>query len=211
MHPEASLHACHCCGLAQHLPPLAGGQRARCARCDSPLPDRRRAGERNRWAAAAALAALLLYPLGVALPVLEIERFGHRRAASILGGVEGLLADGQLLVGGVVLLCSLVLPLLKLGGLLVLCRFASHLPPDGARARLWRAIEFVGRWGMLDVLLVALLVATLKLGDLVEVRAGEGLAAFLGMVLASLLASALFDPHALWDPPGDREPHPPLP
>lgn len=211
MDAASELHACHCCGLPQRIPPLGAAEGARCARCDSPLPERRRARERNRWAAAAALSALLLYPLGVGLPVLEIERFGHRRASSILGGIEALLADGQLLVGGVVLLCSVLLPLLKLGGLLVLCRFAERLPPAGARARLWRAIEFVGRWGMLDVLLVALLVATLKLGDLVDVNAGEGLIAFLGMVLASLLASALFDPHALWDPPKPSAPARPQP
>lgn len=201
MPPAEDLHACHCCGLAQLRPALAPGQQALCLRCHTPLPERGQALERNRYAAGAALAALLLFPLAVSLPVLEIERFGHRRSSSILSGVGSLLSDGQWLVGLVVLLCSLVLPALKLCGLLFLTLGPLRLWLQPSRARLWRWIEFVGRWGMLDVLLVALLVATLKLGDLVSVRAGEGLVAFVCMVGASLLASALFDPHVLWDLP----------
>jgi paraquat-inducible protein A len=205
MVPEADLHACHCCGLAQLRPTLTPGQWALCARCHTPLPERRHAQERNRSAAGAALAALLLFPLAVSLPVLEIERFGHRRSSSILSGVGSLFTDGQWLVGLVVLLCSIVLPALKLAGLLLLTLGPMRLWLQPSRARLWRWIEFVGRWGMLDVLLVALLVATLKLGDLVSVRAGEGLVAFVCMVAASLLSSTLFDPHALWDlPPGSN-------
>jgi paraquat-inducible protein A len=66
-------------------------------------------------------------------------------------------------------------------------------------ARTWRAVELVGRWGMLDVLLAAVLVAILKLGDLVTVEVGPGLFAFTACVGLSLLASAFFDPHALWE------------
>ncbi len=68
-------------------------------------------------------------------------------------------------------------------------------------ARTYRVIEWAGRWGMLDVLLIALLVAWIKIGDLVEVSPGPGALTFTLCVLLSLLASAHFDPHALWDPP----------
>ena len=60
-------------------------------------------------------------------------------------------------------------------------------------------IEFIGRWGMVDVLLVAVLVAVVKLGDLVEVTPGPGVVVFGGVVILSLIASAMFDPHAIWE------------
>ena len=155
---------------------------------------------RNAWAATAAVSALLLYPLGILLPVLEIERFGHAQASSILGGALSLLAHGELLVGAAVFVCSVILPMAKLIGLVLIASIPRRLGTQAMRARLWKTIEWIGRWGMLDVLLVALLVSMLKLGDLVEVHPGPGLIAFTAMVFLSLISSALFDPHALWDP-----------
>ena len=140
----------------------------------------------------------MLLPFGVTLPMLEVERFGHETAASILGGVRQLLADGDLFVGGVILLCSVVLPATKLAALLVLS--AGGL---GLRARhrslTYRIVEWTGRWGMLDVLLVAVLIAALKLGDTVRVHPGPAAFAFTCCVVLSLVAAACFDPHALWE------------
>jgi len=96
-----------------------------------------------------------------------------------------------------VFLCSLVIPLLKLGGILIL---TSRRPMFSRRHRAstYRMIERAGRWGMLDVLLISVVVAWLKMGDLVEVRPGPAAWTFTGCVLLSLLASTSFDPHALW-------------
>ena len=66
------------------------------------------------------------------------------------------------------------------------------------RALTYHLIEWTGRWGMLDVLLVAVLVALVKLGDLMQISAGPGATAFATVVILSLLASACFDPHSLW-------------
>ena len=108
--------------------------------------------------AAFALSALMLYPLGILLPVVALERFGHRQETSILGGIAELMSSGHLVLAAIVLICSICLPLFKLGGLLVL---SSERIPLGARGRdrVWRLLEITGRWGMLDVLLVAALVA----------------------------------------------------
>ena len=114
-------------------------------------------------------------------------------------GSLALLAHGEWLVGGAVFVCSVVLPLAKLMGILAVAWFPQRIGDGPARARLLRIIEWVGRWGTLDVLLVALLVATLKLGDLVEVSPGPGLSAFAFTVALSLIASGLFDPHAHWN------------
>ena len=86
----------------------------------------------------------------------------------------------------------------KLVGLLAITS-PGGVPSLGTRATAHRWIEWSGRFGMLDVLLVALLVAWVKFGDLFQVHPGPGALAFTACVLASLLASAWFDPHALWD------------
>jgi paraquat-inducible protein A len=170
---------------------------ARCARCHHGL--RRGGGSTgNRLASFTALAALMIWPLAISLPVLRLQRLGHINEASIWSGAVALLEHGQWLVGIIVIACSIVIPLAKLLGLLYLgmaspSRLAHH------RARLYRWIELLGRWGMVDVLLVAVVVAALKMGDLVEVQPGPGVIAFTTCVLLSLLAAAFFDPHRIWE------------
>lgn len=195
----AELRACPCCGLPQWVPDVERGRVAQCPRCHTGFsPAQARAG-RNAWAAAAALSALLVYPLAVTLPILEIERFGYAKSSSVAAGAMALLREGAFVAGAAVLVCSVVFPLLKLFGILAVTAAPRWLTTHG-RARTWHFVEFVGRWGMLDVLLVALLVAMLKLGDLVSVTPGPGLTAFTVLVALSLLASFCYDPHALWAP-----------
>lgn len=108
-----------------------------------------------------------------------------------------LFASGSLGTGMIILLCSLVLPLAKLSGLLIISspRFLHHQH----RASTFRIIEFSGRWGMMDVMLVAVLVAVVKLGDTVTMHTGPGLSVFCLCVVLSLLASAQFDPRVIWN------------
>ncbi len=155
----------------------------------------------NRRAAALAAAGLILYPLAIGLPLIRVEKFGHHNEASILEGTATLLTQGHVLVGLLVGLCSVVLPLGKLGALLILSAGGLHLRHHH-RALTYHLVELTGRWGMLDVLLVAVLVAVLKLGDVVEVSAGPAALAFTSCVVLSLLASAFFDPHSLWNSEG---------
>ena len=193
-----SIRACPCCGLAQSVPPVPRGMRACCARCETSLVRRTMIARCNSRTAALTTAALVLYPVAVALPIMTIERFGHVNDVSILEGVSSLLGAGQWFVGMIVLLCSIILPLGKLVSLLVLSAGGLGLH-HRHRALTYRIVEWTGRWGMLDVLLVALLVAVLKLGNLVEVATGPAAMAFTLCVLLSLAAAACFDPHALWE------------
>jgi paraquat-inducible protein A len=152
--------------------------------------------------AAFALAALIMYPPAMLLPVLELRKLGHARSSTIWSGTVELLAHGQVFVGGVVFLCSVVIPVLKILGMLGLW-WTVRRPGNGVSARTraltFRVIDWVGRWGMLDVLLVAVLVAAVKLGDWMDVAPGPGVAAYALVVIFSLLSSASFDPHALWE------------
>ncbi|HEY3245706.1 MAG TPA: paraquat-inducible protein A [Phycisphaerae bacterium] len=197
----AQIRSCWCCGLAQLIPPLTPRTRACCARCGTTLRKGYGRSGDNRLTAAITLAALLLYPLAVSLPMIRVEKFGHHNEASVLEGVVRLLGAGHLLVGVVVLLCSIVLPLGKLLSLLLLSTGARFMRGEH-RALTYHVVEWTGRWGMLDVLLLAILVAILKIGDFVQVSAGPAALAFTCCVALSLLAAATFNPHALWSTHG---------
>jgi len=192
-----AFRACHACGLVHRIEQIPVRHRAVCTRCGATI----RTSPHPRAAARAgafALGALLLYPLALSVPIMTLTELGHSREATIWSGMVSLLAGGQIAVGLVVLFCSVVAPLFKLGAIFALSA-GEMLLPSRQRALTYRLVEFLGRWGMLDVVLIAVLVAAVKLGDLVEVRPGPGLAVFASVVVLSLLASASFDPHGLWE------------
>lgn len=165
---------------------------------DAPEHDRRM----RQRVLALSLAALLLYPAAMILPVLRIEQLGHGRDTTIWGGAVSLIRDGHLAVGILVLVCSVIIPPGKLLALVALNwpGLADRLPglPPHRRHFIARAVDWLGRWGMVDVLLVAVLIAAVKLGDLMSVRAGPGVTAFAAVVVLSLFASAAFDPRSVW-------------
>jgi len=194
---QRHLAACPCCGLVHRIGAVPANMRAHCSRCQTGLHKRSSSLRCNSRTAALAFAGLLLYPVAISLPMIRVEQFGHHNDASILEGTATLLSSGHILVGVVVLLCSVVLPLGKLLSLLVLSA-GGLLMRKEHRALTYQIVEFTGRWGMLDVLLVAILVAVLKLGDMVDVSAGPAALAFTACVILSLLASASFDAHGLW-------------
>ena len=197
--PSAITHlgACHCCGLVHTVPAIDARSLACCTRCRSVI--RHGAHPRSTARTAAfALAALVLYPLALVMPVMEIERFGYVSDASIWSGMVGLFGEGHVFIGLVVLVFSVIAPVGKLGLLFVLCAGRGQVPKRD-QARAYKLIEFIGRWGMVDVLLVAVLVAVVKLGDLVTVTPGPGIAVFGAVVILSLIASMVFDPHAIWE------------
>lgn len=188
---------CPCCGLAQVVPVVSHGHRAVCVRCRTVIGRAHDPKARSR-VVALATAALVMYPAAMMLPVLELERLGHRSAATIWSGALELLKEGSVAVGVIVLVCSIIIPAIKLIGILLLCTklewFERH-----HRAAAYHAIEWLGRWGMVDVLLVAVLVAAVKLGTWVNVQPGPGAAAFAAVVVLSMLASAVFDPSQIWE------------
>ncbi|MFT7668783.1 MAG: paraquat-inducible protein A [Planctomycetota bacterium] len=197
--PRETLRACPTCGLVQRVSELSSEERAHCERCNAVVLCGARRASGNRVTLACAIGALVIYPLAVSLPIMRLERFGHTTIASVWSGSVGLLRAGDFFVGGLVLVCSVILPLVKLSLLVLLCTSQSF--SSKRRAGFYRAVELSGRWGMLDVLLVAVVVAWVKVGDLVEVTTGPAALAFSICVTLSLLASANFDHHALWTEP----------
>lgn len=191
------IKTCTCCGLVQMVPEVPSGMVARCPRCNTSVHRRSVVLRSAGRTAAVAMAALILYPFAVTLPIMRVERFGHHTDSSIVSGTINLLKSGDLFVGLVVLLCSIILPVGKLAAMLLLSLGGARLRGEH-RALTYHIVEFTGRWGMLDVLLVTILVAALKMGDFMEVTAGPGVWAFCVVVLLSLIATACFDPHTMW-------------
>lgn len=191
------LQACHCCGQIHQLPTLAHNEVAVCSRCQSVFGSRQTGSVAAAQTAALAVAAFLVFWPAVLLPIVEIERLGHKHASSILFGSLELIRHGNLLVGLVVFVFSIVFPLSKIILLLEL----SLLNLLGRKHKAWtyRLMEHVGRWSMMDVMLLAFLVMLVKLGSLVEFHFGPAVIAFVACVVLSMSASLCFDPHAIWD------------
>ena len=126
--------ACMECGLIVALPALEPNQRAYCPRCESLLHDPSRGAWANRLCAASALGALVLYIPAITLPILTIERMGHQNVSSVWAGVVQFLSGGDYFVGAVVLICSVIIPVLKLFGLLLLVWGPRDWQPHTPRA-----------------------------------------------------------------------------
>jgi len=189
--------ACHCCGQIHRLPELQPGESAVCARCGHEL-FRQGSWERSSArTAAATLGAFLLFLPAITLPILEVDKLGHHHRSSILGGIAEMLLEGDWFVGSIVLVFSILLPLVKLTLLLELSLLG--LLHRRHKAVTYRVMEYVGKWSMMDVLLLAWIVMLIKLGDLVRFQFGPGVVAFALCVMMSILASMFFDPHAIWE------------
>ncbi len=192
------LKACHCCGLVHQIPELQQHEQAVCGRCHSIVDAHNRSGMQSASRClAASLGALALYFPAILLPILSIEKLGHHHQASLLGGTIDLLWHGSWFVGLVVLVFSIIVPLMKILALIEL----SWISLTGREHQAWtyRVVELAGRWSMMDVLLLALMVTLVKLGDLVQFSLGPAVWAFVLCVVMSLIASAMFDPHAIWE------------
>jgi paraquat-inducible protein A len=189
--------ACHSCGQIHQLPKLAAGQKAVCTRCGAgvSVPGcRLKSASRT---AASALAAFVLFWPAILCPILRIEKLGHQQESSILRGTLELLSHGSWLVGGIVLLFSVIFPLTKIVLLLELSLL--EFLHRRHKAMTLRIMEHVGKWSMMDVMLLAFLVMLVKLGNLVEFQFGPAVIAFIACVAMSMVASLSFDPHAIWE------------
>lgn len=197
---DLGLLACHGCGL---LSPAAMEGRA-CPRCGTPLHRRKRDSLARTWAFL--LAAAILYLPANLLPIMVTRSLFGTQQDTILSGVVYLWLSGSRLLALVVLVASVVVPLLKLV-ILTLLLVSVHRRSTWRlrqRTRLYRLVEVVGRWSMLDVFVVALLAALVRAGALASVIPGGGAMAFAAVVVLTMFASLSFDPRLLWDSLDDR-------
>jgi paraquat-inducible protein A len=193
-----SFVACETCGLAQRLPELAPGMIAECARCGSRLAR----GNRNSlaWTAAFALAALMFYLPANLYPILRLEWYGTHSENTAWDGAIALFRQHQPVIGIIVFLASIVIPFLKLLALFYLVATVRFRSATWRRQRTWiyRGLELIGPWAMLDVFVMSTLVALVKLGELATVLPGRGLFSFTAVAVLTIIAAQSFDPRLIW-------------
>ncbi len=147
-------------------------------------------------------AIIFLIPANL-LPMMVINSIGERDASTILEGIEYFAETGVYPIAVVVFIASFLIPLAKIAGLILLMYSVKKGSKLSAkrRAKLFHLIEFLGPWSMLDVFVVALMVAVVNLGFVTSVEAGAGSTYFTLMVIFTMFAAQSFDSRLLWDVP----------
>jgi paraquat-inducible protein A len=196
------LALCERCRLVARFPPPPA--QARCPRCGASM-EMRKSASLSR-AAAFLIAASIAYIPANLLPILSVSTVTGSESNTIMSGVVVLLRSGSWPLGVIVFVASIVVPLLKLVSMSLLIftvRRGSHWTPLQA-TRLYRLIDLVGRWSMLDVYVVTLLVGLVQIQSLAVIEPGAGVFAFGAVVVFTMLSVLSFDPRLIWDP---REEH----
>ncbi len=191
------LCACHACGRLSK--PAPGGE-SLCSRCGSHLHLRKPDSITRAWAFL--IAAYILYIPANVLPIMETgSLFGSQRD-TIMSGIVYLWVSGSWPLAVIVFVASVMVPLLKLLAitlLLVTVQRRSVWRPN-QRTKLYRLVELIGRWSMLDIYVVTILVALVQLQGLATIRAEAGAVAFGAVVVLTMFAAMAFDPRLIWDP-----------
>ena len=193
---DIGLASCHTCGLLQQLPPSG---HAHCPRCHSPVHLRTPNSIQLTWALL--ISAMIAYLPANLYPVMTVTSLGRSQSDTIISGVIYLLLHGDWPLALIVFVASVFVPALKVVTLSFLTlsvqRRSSWRPRE--RTRLYRITEAVGRWSMVDIYVVAILVTMVHLGNLASVEAGPGAVFFGAAVVLTMLAAMAFDPRLIWD------------
>jgi paraquat-inducible protein A len=207
---RTGLVSCHACQLVCRVPSHARGHEfdSRCPRCGA-LVHRRKPNSLSRsWALA--IAAMILYIPANMYPVMTVISFGKGDPSTILGGVTELFLHGMWPLALIVFFASVTVPVLKLVGLIWLLvsvqRGSTSRLRD--RTRLYRIVEAVGRWSMIDIFMLSILVALVRLGSIATIAPGVGAISFAAVVVLTMFAAMSFDPRLIWDAAGANRDRP---
>ena len=170
-----------------------------CTRCGALVHARRPNSVMRTWALLIT-AAILYIPANV-LPIMTVSSLGQGDPSTIMSGVIQLVQHGMFPIAAVVFVASILVPTFKLVGIGLLLFSVQRHQPLSARQRIimYRFIEFIGRWSMLDIFVIAILVAVVNFGRLASIEANLGAVAFSSVVILTMLAAVTFDPRLIWD------------
>ncbi|MBT8768763.1 paraquat-inducible protein A [Metapseudomonas boanensis] len=170
-----------------------------CRRCGARLYARRPDSLVRTWALL--ITATILYVPANVLPIMTINFFGTGAPSTIMGGVIELIHADMIPIALVVFIASILVPTFKLVGIaMLLYSVQRHLPMSPRqRILMYRFIEWIGRWSMLDIFVIAILVALVSFGNLASIEANLGAAAFGSVVVITMIAAVTFDPRLIWD------------
>lgn len=195
---QLNVVACHACGaVCQDVAPAA--LHAHCPRCGAPLHRRRPDSIARAWALL--VAAVIFYVPANVLPVMYTRMLGGRSESTIMGGVIQFWQSGSYGIALVIFIASVAVPCTKFLVLALLLatsqRRSTWAMPE--RARLYRLVELIGYWSMLDVLVVAIVAALVKFQALSDIEPRVGILFFGVVVILTMLSSMSFDPRLIWD------------
>lgn len=196
---QRGIARCTECGKLSHLPALNGSTAATCPRCGAALSFRKLQSLQRSWAYTLAAIALLL-PANI-LPILTVISFGQGDPDTIMSGVVKLWVADLQAIAAIVFIASIAVPVLKLIILIILMLVVQFQLPLSRQqcTTLYRFIHFIGRWSMLDLFMISILVALVHLGNIATVESGPAATAFGAVVVLTLFAANSFDPRLLWD------------
>jgi paraquat-inducible protein A len=195
---DLGLCSCHVCALVSRPLPTSG--QSYCPRCGTPIHFRKPASVARSWAFL--MAAYILYLPANLMPMMDTGTLTNYRVDTIMSGVVYLWQSGSWMVSLIVFVASIMIPLLKLISLTLLLisvqRNSTWHPEQ--RLRLYRLVDLVGRWSMLDIFVLTLLAALVQMKSLAIVKAGPAAVSFGAVVVLTMLAAIYFDPRLIWDP-----------
>jgi paraquat-inducible protein A len=189
---------CHGCDLVLDLS-QAAVRRPTCPRCGAHLHHRKPNSLNRTWALV--ITAFVLYIPANVFPVMTVISFGHGEPDTILSGVKALIEANMWPLALLVFFASITVPMLKLCGLVFLLLSVQRGWSWRLRDRtvLYRIIESVGRWSMIDIFMISILIALVKLQAIATIEPGIGATSFAGVVIITMIASMMFDPRLMWD------------
>jgi paraquat-inducible protein A len=199
---DCGLLTCHACELL--VTRSAHGAEVVCPRCGAHLHARKPNSIGRTWALL--IAAMVLYIPANALPVMNTSSLFGSEKDTILSGVVYLWTSGSWPLAVIVFIASIAVPMLKIIALLFLVistQFRSAWSPQ-QRARIYRVVEMVGRWSMLDIYVITILVALVQFKGLATIQAGPAAIAFGSVVVLTMFAALSFDPRLIWDRAGEN-------
>ena len=194
---QLGLMSCESCQLLSR--PSSVLEATYCPRCGEHLAFRRHGSIQKTWALI--IAATICYFPAMLLPVLVSTTLGSSEDDTILSGVAYLYTSGSWPLALIVLVASVMIPLGKLAALawLLITVQRGSIKNNHDRTRLYRVVEFIGRWSMLDVFVDAFTVALVQLSPLMSVAPGTGVLFFATVVVLTMFAAETFDPRLIWD------------
>jgi paraquat-inducible protein A len=199
--PRRPTCLCHGCGLVSNLPPGGHGE---CPRCGAALHRRRPDSLTRTWALV--VTAIILYIPANLLPVMTVVSLGSGAPDTIMSGVIELADSGMWPLAALVFFASITVPVLKLAGLIYLLVTTQRGKTGQLRNRtvIYRIVEAVGRWSMIDIFMISILVALVQLGQLATIEPGVGAVCFAAVVITTMIAAMSFDPRLIWDAAGEN-------
>ncbi|NKB80536.1 MAG: paraquat-inducible membrane protein A [Nitrospirales bacterium] len=197
---RASLLSCHMCHrLNTSSPPLSADSTVCCSRCGMELHSRKPNSLARAWALT--LAAMILYVPANILPIMTVISWGEGEPDTILSGVIALIEADMLPIAALVFFASITVPVLKLLSIIyLLLSVQTHSTwrlKD--RTTLYRLTEGIGRWSMIDIFMISILAALVKLEAIATIEAGPGAVCFAAVVVLTMFAAESFDPRLIWD------------